>query len=56
MSEVFPVDVIVSFDEDLAQDGFSDGVVLGVEFVEAMESVSVLRRKRQTSHTHGGAM
>lgn len=50
VSEVFPVDVIVSFDEDLSQDGFSDGVVFGVELVEAMERVSVLRRKLDVSH------
>lgn len=54
MSEVFPVDVIVSFDEDLSQDGFSDGVVFGVELVEAVERVSVLRRKRETSRGRWG--
>lgn len=52
MAEVFPVDVVVSFDEDLSQDGFSDGIVFGVELVEAVEGVPVLRRKRQAlGHT-----
>ncbi len=49
VSEVFPVDVVVGLDVDLSEDGLSDGVVFGVEFVEAVEGVPVLRRKRQAS-------
>lgn len=49
VSEVFPVDVVVGLDEDLSEDGLSDGVVFGVEFVEAVEGVPVLRRKRHAS-------
>ena len=43
MSEVFPFYVVVCLDEDLSQDGLPNGVVFGVEFVKAMESVAVLR-------------
>jgi len=41
--KVFPFDVVVGLDEDLPQDGLSDGVVFGVELVEAVERVAVLR-------------
>lgn len=46
MAKVFALDVVVCLDEDLSQDGFSDGVVFGVELVEAMERVAVLRTDR----------
>lgn len=35
--------MVVGLDEDLPEDGLADGVVLGVELVEAVESVAVLR-------------
>ena len=43
VGKVFPLDVVVSLDEDLPQDGLSDGVVFSIELVEAVERVSVLR-------------
>ena len=43
VGKVFPFNVVVRLDEDLPQDGLSDGVVFGVELVEAVERVSVLR-------------
>lgn len=43
MSKVFPLNVVVCLDEDLSEDGLADGIVLGVELVEAVESVAVLR-------------
>lgn len=46
MCKVFSFNVVVSLDENLSEDGFSDGVVLGIELVKAMECVSVLRSKR----------
>lgn len=42
VAKVFPLDVVVSFDEDLSQDGLTDGIVFGIELIKAMESVSVL--------------
>lgn len=42
MGKVLPRDAVVRLDEDLAQDGLPDGVVLGVELVEAVEGVAVL--------------
>lgn len=42
MRKVLPRDAVVRLDEDLPQDGLPNGVVLGVEFVEAVESVAVL--------------
>lgn len=45
VAEVLPFDVVVGLDEDLSQDGLPDGVVFGVELVEAVESVAVLKRK-----------
>lgn len=41
-SEVFPVHVVVSLEEHLAQPALADRVVLGVEFVKAVERVAVL--------------
>lgn len=46
VSKILPLDMVVCFDEDLPEDGLSDGVVFGVEFVKAMESVTVLRERR----------
>lgn len=40
--KVFPLNMIVSLDEDLSEDRFSNGVVFGIEFVKAMERVAVL--------------
>ena len=45
VTKVFPLDVVVRFDEDLSQDGLADGIVFGIELVKAMESVTVLQRK-----------
>lgn len=57
VSEVLPLDVVVGFDEDLPEDGLADGVVLGVELVEAVESVSVLcgERERESGERCGAA-
>lgn len=44
MTKVFPLNVVVRFDEDLSQDGLSYGIVFGVELVKAMESVAVLQK------------
>lgn len=43
--KIFPLNVVVSLDEDLSEDGFSNGVVLCVELVKAMERVAVLKSK-----------
>lgn len=49
--KVFSLNVIISLDEDLPKDGFSNRVVFGVELVKSMECVAVLRRKRnQVEH------
>lgn len=45
--KVFPLNVVVGLDEDLSEDGLADGVVLGVELVEAVESVAVLHRESE---------
>lgn len=42
VGKVLPRDAVVRLDEDLPQDGLPDGVVLGVELVEAVEGVAVL--------------
>lgn len=42
MCKIFPFDVVVCLDEDLSEDGFSNGVVLGVELVKPMKCVTVL--------------
>lgn len=49
MTEVFSLDVVVCFDEDLSQDGLADGIVFGVELVESMEGVSVLQKNNKMS-------
>lgn len=43
MTKVFSLDVVISFNEDLSQDGLADGVVFGVELVKAMKRISVLK-------------
>lgn len=45
VSKVFPLNVVVCFDEDLSEDGLADGIVLGVELVEAVESVAILQKE-----------
>ena len=45
MTKIFPLHVVVRFYEDLSQDGLANRVVLGIEFVKAMESVAVLKTK-----------
>lgn len=45
VTKVFPLDVVVCFDEDLSQDGLADGVVFGIELIESVESVTVLEKK-----------
>ena len=42
LSKVFTTNVVISLDEDFSQFTFTDGVVLGVELVEAMESIAIL--------------
>ena len=42
VAKVFPLNVVVCFDEDLSQNRLADGVVFGIELVKAMKSVSVL--------------
>lgn len=46
VGKVFPLDMVVSLDEDLPQDGLTDGVVLGVELIKAVECVPVLKGMR----------
>lgn len=46
VGKVFPFDVVVSLDEDLSEDGFSNGVVFGVELVKPMEGVTILNSRR----------
>ena len=44
VAKVFPLNVVVCFDEDLSQDGLADGVVFGIELVKAVKSVTVLQK------------
>lgn len=44
-SEVCPVHIVVSLQEHLPQTTLSDGVVLRIELVEALESVPVLKNE-----------
>lgn len=44
--------MVVCFDEDLSEDGLADGIVLGVELVEAVESVPVLQRESLLDQYH----
>lgn len=39
--------MVVRFNKDLPEDGLSNWIVLGVEFVKAMESVSILSRQEE---------
>ena len=43
LSKVFSADVVVRLDEDLSELALPDGVVLGVELVEAVECVAILQ-------------
>lgn len=43
--EVFPLNMVVSLDKDFSEDGFSNGVVFGVEFIKAMKCVTVLQER-----------
>lgn len=45
MCKVFSFNVVVSLDEDLSQDGFSNGVIFRIELVKPMERVAVLMTK-----------
>lgn len=49
VSEVFPFDVVVCFDENLSQDGLAYGIVFGVELVKAVKGVAVLE-KQESKH------
>lgn len=44
VSEVFPFNVVVCFDENLSQDGLADGIIFGVELVKAVKGVAVLKK------------
>lgn len=44
VSEVFPFDVVVGFDENLSQDGLANRIILSVELVKAVKSVAVLKK------------
>ena len=50
VTEVFSLDVVVCFDEDLSQDGLTNRIVFGVELVKAMKSVAVLQRELKQCH------
>lgn len=43
--------MVVCFNKDLPEDGLSDWVVLGVEFVKAMESVSILSQQEEENES-----
>lgn len=45
MTKVFPLNVVVCFDEDLSQDGLAYWIVFGVELVKTMKSVAVLQKE-----------
>lgn len=45
VTKVFPLDVVVCLDEDLSQDGLTNGIVFCIELVKPMESVTVLQKK-----------
>lgn len=48
--EVFAVEIIIRLEEHLAQPALTNGVVLGVELVKAVESVSI---RVHVQHVHG---
>lgn len=50
--KVFSFNVVVSLDENLSEDGFSNGVVFGIELVKPVERVTVLIRKRNQLNLH----
>lgn len=41
--KVFAVQEVIRLEENFTQTRFADGIVFGVEFVKAMESVAVLK-------------
>lgn len=43
-SKIFPPNIVVSFKEDFTQTAFSDWIIFGVEFIEAMESITILNK------------
>lgn len=43
VTKVLPLDIVIGFNEDLSQDGFTDGIIFRVEFVKSMECVAVLQ-------------
>lgn len=45
MPEVFPLNMVVSLDKDFSEDGLSNGVVFGVEFIKAVKRVTVLEER-----------
>lgn len=45
MPKVFPLNMVVSLDKDFSEDGLSNGVVLGVEFIKAVKCVTVLQER-----------
>lgn len=45
VTKVFPLNVVVCFDEDLSQDGLPDRIVFGIELVKAVKSVAVLGKE-----------
>lgn len=45
MSKVFPIDVVICFDENLSQSALSYGVVLCVELVKSMKGVPILQQR-----------
>lgn len=48
--KVFSFNVVVGLDEDLSQDGFSNGVIFGVELIKPMKRVTVLTSKQNQSN------
>lgn len=42
MSKIFALNMVISFNEDLAQYGLPNGIVFGIKLVKTMESVAVL--------------
>lgn len=43
VTKIFPLNVVVRFDEDLSQDGLANGIIFGIEFVKSVESVTILQ-------------
>lgn len=45
VTKVFPLNVVVCFDEDLSQDGLANRIVFGIELVKAVKGVAVLGKE-----------